>query len=107
MVQALLEMGFEKDAILDALKQTKNNEAAACEWLVGNRNPSITELRDGLSSDSPVLQALLNSPHVQMSLRNPKMFVGKLFSHFSNLSLCSLIEFHFQHIFHYWKIILR
>lgn len=34
------------------------------------------ESNDGLPSDSPILKALLSSPHVQSSLSNPKMFIG-------------------------------
>lgn len=48
-----------------------------CEWLLGNRSKSLTELRDGLPQDSPILQVLLASPQVQISLGNPKMFIGK------------------------------
>lgn len=70
-------MGFEEKDVLNALRITRNNQAAACEWLCGNRSTSLTELRDGLSPESPILKAMMESPQVQMSLSNPKMFIGK------------------------------
>lgn len=76
-VTKIIEMGFAESEVREALKRTQNNQAAACEWLVGSRSRSLTDLRDGLPVDSPVLQALLTSPQVQISLGNPKMFVGE------------------------------
>ncbi|XP_055550686.1 ubiquitin-associated domain-containing protein 1 isoform X2 [Wyeomyia smithii] len=78
MVASIVEMGFSEKNVREALVVTRNNHAAACEWLLGNRSKSLTELRDGLSSDSPILQVLLASPQVQISLGNPKMFIALL-----------------------------
>ncbi|XP_053695294.1 ubiquitin-associated domain-containing protein 1 [Sabethes cyaneus] len=78
MVTSIVEMGFNEKCVREALIATRNNHAAACEWLLGNRSKSLTELRDGLSSDSPILQVLLASPQVQISLGNPKMFIALL-----------------------------
>uniref|UniRef100_A0A1B0DGQ1 UBA domain-containing protein n=1 Tax=Phlebotomus papatasi TaxID=29031 RepID=A0A1B0DGQ1_PHLPP len=61
-VTKIIEMGFAESEVREALKRTQNNQAAACEWLVGSRSRSLTDLRDGLPVDSPVLQALLTSP---------------------------------------------
>ncbi|GAB0087680.1 ubiquitin-associated domain-containing protein 1 [Sergentomyia squamirostris] len=77
-VEKIIGMGFEEADVREALKRTQNNQAAACEWLVGSRTRSLTDLRDGLPADSPVLQALLASPQVQISLGNPKLFVAYL-----------------------------
>lgn len=77
MVAKLMEMGFEEEEVREALKITQNNQAAACEWLIGSRSKSLTELRDGLPADSPILRALLASPQVQISLGNPKMLLGE------------------------------
>lgn len=77
MVAKLLEMGFAEAEIREALQITQNNQAAACEWLLGSRSKSLTELRDGLPQDSPILKALLASPQVQISLGNPKMLLGE------------------------------
>lgn len=77
MVAKLLEMGFEEGDVREALKITQNNQGAACEWLIGGRSKSLTELRDGLPKDSPILRALIASPQVQISLGNPKMLLGE------------------------------
>lgn len=80
MVQMIVEMGFDEASAREALKITKNHQSYACEWLVGNRSKiGQFEQIDGLSSDSPILAALLNSPQVQLSLSNPKIFIGKQF----------------------------
>ena len=76
-VSSLVEMGFEESEVLTALKKTCNNRASACEWLCGNRSGSLIELRDGLSQDSPILKSILELPHVQISLSNPKIFIGE------------------------------
>ncbi|XP_059608554.1 ubiquitin-associated domain-containing protein 1 [Phlebotomus argentipes] len=88
-VTKIIEMGFAESEVREALKRTQNNQAAACEWLVGSRSRSLTDLRDGLPSDSPVLQALLTSPQVQISLGNPKMFVAYLsmLDNYSSMSM--------------------
>ena len=69
-------MGFGEQQILDALRKTQNNQTAACEWLCGNRSASLMELRDGLACESPILKAMIDSPQVQISLSNPKVFIG-------------------------------
>ncbi|XP_062562846.1 ubiquitin-associated domain-containing protein 1 isoform X2 [Armigeres subalbatus] len=78
MVASIVEMGFSEKNVREALVATRNNQSAACEWLLGNRSKSLTELRDGLPQDSPILQVLLSSPQVQISLGNPKMFIALL-----------------------------
>lgn len=78
MINALVDMGFTEPEVLKALKATGNNQSAACEWLCGNRNLSLMELREGLSPDSPILRAMMESPQVQMSLNNPKIFIAYL-----------------------------
>ncbi|XP_021706320.1 ubiquitin-associated domain-containing protein 1 isoform X2 [Aedes aegypti] len=78
MVASIVEMGFNEKNVREALVATRNNQAAACEWLLGNRSKSLTELCDGLPQDSPILQVLLASPQVQISLGNPKMFIALL-----------------------------
>ena len=78
MIQLIIDMGFDETAAREALKITKNNQSAACEWLVGNRSKiHMTQHVDGLPDDSPILKALLGSPHVQLSLSSPKMFIGE------------------------------
>ncbi|XP_058825762.1 ubiquitin-associated domain-containing protein 1 [Topomyia yanbarensis] len=77
-VASIVEMGFSERNVREALIMTRNNQAAACEWLLGNRSKSLTELRNGMSTESPILQVLLASPQVQISLGNPKMFIALL-----------------------------
>lgn len=78
MIQLIIDMGFDEAMAREALKATKNNQSDACEWLVGNRKKlPETEQTDGLPADSPILKALLGSPHVQLSLSSPKMFLGE------------------------------
>lgn len=69
-------MGFEEDNVIMALKKTCNNKASACEWLCGNRTGSLVELRDGLTGESPILKTMIELPHVQLALGNPKTFLG-------------------------------
>lgn len=78
MIQFIVGMGFDEATAREALKITKNHQSNACEWLVGDRSKiNQYEQSDGLPSDSPILAALLCSPHVQLSLSNPKIFIGK------------------------------
>lgn len=90
MVRLIKDMGFDEPDVIEALKITKNNYSAACDWLIGNRakftlhqrrkgsHPDTSNGLDGLPSDSPILRALLSSPNVQLSLSNPKIFLGKM-----------------------------
>lgn len=77
MVQFIVGMGFDEVTAREALKITRNHQGNACEWLVGDRSKiNQFEQNDGLPCDSPILTALLSSPHVQLSLSNPKIFIG-------------------------------
>lgn len=78
MIRLIKDMGFPESDVIEALKITKNNHSAACDWLIGNRTKTeLNGAANGLPLDSPILRALLRSPHVQLSLSNPKMFIGK------------------------------
>ncbi|XP_026479967.1 ubiquitin-associated domain-containing protein 1-like [Ctenocephalides felis] len=77
-MRELIAMGFPERDCEEALRVTGNNHPAACEWLVGGRTRSLYELREGLSPESPVLAALMESPQVQLSLSNPKMLLAYL-----------------------------
>lgn len=79
MIQFIVGMGFDEATAYEALKITKNHQSNACEWLVGDRSKiNQFEQSDGLPNDSPILAALLSSPHIQLSLSNPKIFIGEL-----------------------------
>lgn len=78
MVQLIVNMGFDEATARKALRATKNNQVAACEWLVDNQNKlNMAEQSHEMPGDSPILLALFASPHIQLSLSSPKMFLGK------------------------------
>ena len=47
-----------------------------CEWLLGDRKPSPEELDKGIDPESPLFQAILDNPVVQLGLTNPKTLLG-------------------------------
>uniref|UniRef100_A0A2K6B5T0 Ubiquitin-associated domain-containing protein 1 n=1 Tax=Macaca nemestrina TaxID=9545 RepID=A0A2K6B5T0_MACNE len=49
---------------------------ARCEWLLGDRKPSPEELDKGIDPDSPLFQAILDNPVVQLGLTNPKTLLA-------------------------------
>lgn len=91
MINFIVGMGFDEATAREALKITKNNQSNACEWLIGDRSKiNQFEQNDGLPNDSPILTALLSSPHIQLSLSNPKMFIGKCYG-----NVMIFVFFHF------------
>lgn len=74
-LQWFQEMGFEEKNIINALKVTGNNQVNACEWLLGERRDSLQDLGQGLNSDGAVYKGIMNNPHIQLSLTNPKMLL--------------------------------
>ncbi|XP_066111804.1 ubiquitin-associated domain-containing protein 1 [Saccopteryx bilineata] len=75
-VISLMEMGFDEKEVIDALKVNNNQQNAACEWLLGDRKPSPEELDKGIDPDSPLFQAILDNPIVQLGLTNPKTLLA-------------------------------
>ncbi|XP_029916044.1 ubiquitin-associated domain-containing protein 1 isoform X2 [Myripristis murdjan] len=75
-VIALMEMGFDEKEVIDALRVNNNQQDAACEWLLGDRKPSPEDLDKGIDTDSPLFQAILENPVVQLGLTNPKTLLG-------------------------------
>uniref|UniRef100_A0AAA9TAB0 Ubiquitin-associated domain-containing protein 1 n=2 Tax=Bos TaxID=9903 RepID=A0AAA9TAB0_BOVIN len=49
---------------------------ARCEWLLGDRRPSPEELDKGIDPESPLFQAILDNPVVQLGLTNPKTLLA-------------------------------
>lgn len=47
-----------------------------CEWLLGDRKPSPEDMDKGIDTDSPLFQAILENPVVQLGLTNPKTLLG-------------------------------
>ncbi|XP_017546591.1 ubiquitin-associated domain-containing protein 1 [Pygocentrus nattereri] len=75
-VIALMEMGFDEKEVIDALRVNNNQQDAACEWLLGDRKPSPEELDKGIDTNSPLFQAILENPVVQLGLTNPKTLLA-------------------------------
>ncbi|XP_015521916.2 ubiquitin-associated domain-containing protein 1 [Neodiprion pinetum] len=78
VISSLQEMGFEEKKIIEALKVTGNNQPNACEWLLGERRPSLEDLDEGLDPDGPIYKAIMSNPHIQLSLTSPKMLLAYL-----------------------------
>ncbi|KAM9206813.1 ubiquitin-associated domain-containing protein 1 isoform 1-T1 [Dugong dugon] len=75
-VISLMEMGFDEKEVIDALRVNNNQQNAACEWLLGDRKPSPEELDKGIDPNSPLFQAILDNPVVQLGLTNPKTLLA-------------------------------
>nr|XP_014427839.1 ubiquitin-associated domain-containing protein 1 [Pelodiscus sinensis] len=75
-VIALMEMGFDEKEVIDALRVNNNQQNAACEWLLGDRKPSPEDLDKGIDTASPLFQAILENPVVQLGLTNPKTLLA-------------------------------
>ncbi|KAG6938262.1 UBA domain containing 1 [Chelydra serpentina] len=75
-VIALMEMGFDEKEVIDALRVNNNQQNAACEWLLGDRKPSPEDLDKGIDITSPLFQAILENPVVQLGLTNPKTLLA-------------------------------
>ncbi|XP_066569134.1 ubiquitin-associated domain-containing protein 1 [Amia ocellicauda] len=75
-VIALMEMGFDEKEVIDALRVNNNQQDAACDWLLGDRKPSPEELDKGIDTNSPLFQAILENPVVQLGLTNPKTLLA-------------------------------
>lgn len=48
-----------------------------CEWLLGDRKPTPEDLDKGIDPASPLFQAILENPVVQLGLTNPKTLLGE------------------------------
>ncbi|XP_035513870.1 ubiquitin-associated domain-containing protein 1 [Morone saxatilis] len=75
-VIALMEMGFDEKEVIDALRVNNNQQDAACEWLLGDRKPSPEDMDKGIDTNSPLFQAILENPVVQLGLTNPKTLLA-------------------------------
>ncbi|XP_053138145.1 ubiquitin-associated domain-containing protein 1 isoform X1 [Hemicordylus capensis] len=75
-VIALMEMGFDEREVVDALRVNNNQQNAACEWLLGDRKPTPEDLDKGIDPSSPLFQAILENPVVQLGLTNPKTLLA-------------------------------
>ncbi|XP_037033085.1 ubiquitin-associated domain-containing protein 1-like [Bradysia coprophila] len=83
--EIIWKMGFSKDDVEDALKVAENNYVDACRWLMRTNN----NYNDGLLKDSPMLKALITSPHIQLSFSSPKIFIAyiSILDNYSSINL--------------------
>lgn len=72
----LLEMGFEEKDVIAALRVTRNDGNAACEWLLSDKKVPCEETDEGFETDSPLLKAILANPTVQLGLNNPRCLIA-------------------------------
>lgn len=45
---------------------------------MGERRRSLQDLDEGLEFDGPIYKAIMSNSHIQLSLTNPKMLLGKI-----------------------------
>lgn len=72
----LMEMGFEEKDVIDALRVTRNDGNAACEWLLSDKKLPNEDVDEGFEADSPLLKAILANPTVQLGLNNPRCLLA-------------------------------
>uniref|UniRef100_A0A8D2H9L4 Ubiquitin-associated domain-containing protein 1 n=1 Tax=Urocitellus parryii TaxID=9999 RepID=A0A8D2H9L4_UROPR len=69
-----------RDELTDIFKKIRRKREfradARCEWLLGDRKPSPEELDQGIDPNSPLFQAILDNPVVQLGLTNPKTLLA-------------------------------
>lgn len=74
-IREMTRMGYGKEEAFEALRLTRNNVAAAIAQIHGDKNPSIMELRNGLTENSDIRKKFLESPTILHSLSDPASFV--------------------------------
>ncbi|XP_025112837.1 ubiquitin-associated domain-containing protein 1-like [Pomacea canaliculata] len=77
-LKRLLEMGFEENEALQSLRMFRNDQDAACDWLLGDRKEQSAMVEEGLDPSSPVYQAIMQNPTVQLGLNNPRCLLAFL-----------------------------
>ncbi|XP_053131621.1 uncharacterized protein LOC128336293 isoform X5 [Hemicordylus capensis] len=76
-VIALMEMGYDEREVVDALRGNNHQQNTVCEWLLGDRKPTPEDVDQGIDPSSPLFQAILENPVVQLRLTNPKTLLGQ------------------------------
>lgn len=74
-IKSMIWMGFDADDAREALRMTRNNVGAACAYILGDDNPSILELRYGMSNKSEVYKAVMAEANIQIHLATPRTFI--------------------------------
>lgn len=62
-----------------------------CEWLLGDRRPSLEDMDTRLDPEGPMYNAIMSNPAVRLSLSNPKMLLG-VFIH-DDRKMCGRVPF--------------
>lgn len=58
------------------LTEHYNGFILQCEWLLGDRHPSLEDMDTGLDPDGPMYNAIMSNPAIRLSLSSPKMLLG-------------------------------
>lgn len=77
-LQKLMEMGFSEKEAIQALRISRNNQDAACDWLLSERSERPEVVDRGLEPNSPVYKAILANPNVQLGLNSPRCLLAFL-----------------------------
>ncbi|KAL3871497.1 hypothetical protein ACJMK2_039491 [Sinanodonta woodiana] len=75
-LQHLIEMGFDEKDATEALRISRNDREAACEWLLGDRKQCPDDVDKGLDVDGPIYKAIMANPTVQLGLNNPRCLLA-------------------------------
>lgn len=73
-LEKLMQMGFKKENVINALRVSGNKQNVACELLL-REEPVVTD-DQGLKRDSPIISAILASPVIQLALPKPKTLLA-------------------------------
>lgn len=73
-LEKIMQMGFKKDDVINALRVSGNKQSVACELLLRDE-PVVTD-DQGLKRDSPIISAILASPVIQLALPKPKTLLA-------------------------------
>jgi Kip1 ubiquitination-promoting complex protein 2 len=74
-IKNMIYMGFDVDEAREALRVTRNNVGAACAHLLGDKSPSIFELRNGISRTSEVYKKIVDEAKILLHLGTPQTFI--------------------------------
>uniref|UniRef100_A0A3B3T0D0 Ubiquitin-associated domain-containing protein 1 n=1 Tax=Paramormyrops kingsleyae TaxID=1676925 RepID=A0A3B3T0D0_9TELE len=70
----------KQDELTEVFKRIRRKREfrpdARCDWLLGDRKPSPEDLDKGIDTNSPLFQAILENPVVQLGLTNPKTLLA-------------------------------
>uniref|UniRef100_A0A8C5GTX0 Ubiquitin-associated domain-containing protein 1 n=1 Tax=Gouania willdenowi TaxID=441366 RepID=A0A8C5GTX0_GOUWI len=78
--QSSSEESSRQDELTEIFKRIRRKREfrpdSRCEWLLGDRKPSPEDLDKGIDTNSPLFQAILENPVVQLGLTNPKTLLA-------------------------------